>query len=77
MISKNARANALTGASVSMESAFAGLISMEISAKTKVSILIYLTMDIEAVKTMTMTYILVCTVLILIIGALYYYRGKI
>ena len=62
---------------MSMESVFAGLTSMEISAKTKVSILFCLTMDIEAVKTMTMTYILVCTVLILIIGALYYYRGKI
>ena len=30
----------------------------------------------KAVKTMTMTYILVCTVLVLIIGALYFFRGK-
>jgi hypothetical protein len=30
----------------------------------------------KAVKTMKMTYILVCTLLLLIIGALYFFRGK-
>ena len=54
----------------------AGLISTEIYVRIRVSSIFFtMTMIIEAVKTMTMTYILICIVLLAIIGGLYYYRS--
>ena len=54
----------------------AGLISTEIYVRIRVSSIFFtMTMIIEAVKTMTMTYILICIALVAIIVALYYKRS--
>lgn len=59
--------------------ALAGLTSAGNSAKIRVSKTPMLTKTIalEAVKTMTMTYLLICSLLIILIVAIYYFRAKI
>jgi hypothetical protein len=42
-------------------------------SKNRVSI----TYTLEAVKTMTMTYLLICSIILILIGALYYFRAQI